>query len=310
MLKDISADFAKMEADTLATESMDQKAYETEIKDCKIEKAERMKESEMKAAEKKRVLDKVVAHEKTLKHTSNELEMVEQYLKDLGPACLDGDSTYEARKAARQSEIEALKEAQVILEQAFVEGSAPAPAPVVRFMARQHAPPVLLEIGQDEAQADQSPGHSGSIRTRIDREMAELGRNKFDTATMEETPESKVVEDATRQKKPKTVLLSPHAGYWSRGIKERIVDEMSGAPEAATAPVAKAASVALPEAPTPSMRGPVKPPAVAVVEAAGNSTSGNSSGTAANGTTSGSGEGPVHSVMSLVSSFFVRLLHR
>merc|ERR1719230_691383 len=48
MLKDISADFAKMEADTLATEQMDQKAYETEMKDCKIEKAERMKESEMK----------------------------------------------------------------------------------------------------------------------------------------------------------------------------------------------------------------------------------------------------------------------
>merc|ERR1719343_968303 len=105
--------------------------------DCKVEKAERMKESEMKAAEQKRVLDKVAAHEKTLKHTSNELEMVEQYLKDLGPACLDGDSTYEARKAARQSEIEALKEAQVILEQAFVEGPAPAPAPV------------FLEIRQD-----------------------------------------------------------------------------------------------------------------------------------------------------------------
>jgi hypothetical protein len=64
------------------------------------------------------------------------------------------------------------------------------------------------------------------------------------------------------------------------------------------------------QAPTPSIRGPVKPLAVAVVDAAGNSTGGNSTGTAANGTTSGSGEGPVQSVMSLVSSFFVRLLHR
>ena len=52
---------------------------------------------------------------KSLKHTSDELEAVEQYMKDLGPACIEGDSTYEDRKKARSAEIDALKEAQVIL---------------------------------------------------------------------------------------------------------------------------------------------------------------------------------------------------
>merc|ERR1719230_189780 len=37
-------------------------------------------------------------------------------MKDLQPACVNGDSTYEDRKAARSKEIDALKEAQDILE--------------------------------------------------------------------------------------------------------------------------------------------------------------------------------------------------
>ncbi|CAK0845772.1 unnamed protein product, partial [Prorocentrum cordatum] len=308
MLKDISADFAKMEADTLATEEMDQKAYESEIKDCKIEKAERMKESEMKAAEKGRLLDKIAALEKTLKHTSNELEMVEQYLRDLGPACLDGDSTYETRKAARQSEIEALKEAQVILEQAFEEDSAPAPAGRFAQLARRsRAPLVLLEVGQDKA--EQPSAHAGAIRSRIARQMSALGRAAQPRAERAEAPEPAKAEAAGEEgeeAKPKTVLLSPHAGYWGRGIKARILEETSGERPAQTATVsaARAAPAALPEAhpgeaATPSMRGPVKPPAVAAVGAAGNATGGSGGG----------GEGPVHSVMSLVSSFFGRLLH-
>jgi chromosome segregation ATPase len=129
MLKTIAADFNKMEADTRATEAMDQKAYEEDMKDSKIEKAERQKEADMKEAEKKRQLEKIEEHEKQKKHVSDELYQVEIYQKDLEPACIEGDSTYEDRKAARDAEIAAIKEAQVILEQAFDDDSAPAPAP-------------------------------------------------------------------------------------------------------------------------------------------------------------------------------------
>jgi len=135
MLKEISADFARMEADTLASEAMDKKMYDEEMSKCEIEKAKRAKEAEMKTDEKKRLTDKVASYAKSLKHTTSELEAVEQYSKDLSPACLEGSSTYEDRKAARSAEIEALKEAQVILEEAAEGGGAPAPAAAAAFLA-------------------------------------------------------------------------------------------------------------------------------------------------------------------------------
>jgi len=115
VLKTISADFATMEASTLAQEETDQRAYDEEIKATEIEKARRAKESEMKTQEKKRLEDKVVSMTSSLKHVTGELGAVDQYLKDLGPACVQGDSTYEDRKAAREKEVQALKEAQVML---------------------------------------------------------------------------------------------------------------------------------------------------------------------------------------------------
>ena len=49
---------------------------------------------------------------------SNE-DAVKQYLKDLEPACVSGDSSYEERKGARDDEIAGLKQAQGILKAAF-----------------------------------------------------------------------------------------------------------------------------------------------------------------------------------------------
>ena len=46
---------------------------------------------------------------------------MEQYWTDLGPACYQGDSTYEERKDARTKEIGALKDAERILGEAFNE---------------------------------------------------------------------------------------------------------------------------------------------------------------------------------------------
>mmetsp|Transcript_34957 Transcript_34957/g.81175 ORF Transcript_34957/g.81175 Transcript_34957/m.81175 type:complete len:317 (+) Transcript_34957:2-952(+) len=131
VLEKISSDFSQMEADTKAQEVTDEKNYLEEMKTSGIEKARREKESEMKTQEKHRVSDKIASLEKSKKHTKEELGAVEQYLKDLSPACLEGDSTYEDRKSARVAEIEALKEAQVILADA---NDKPAPAPTALLL--------------------------------------------------------------------------------------------------------------------------------------------------------------------------------
>lgn len=121
VLTAVASDFAKMEADTRAQEETDQKAYDEEMSSSKIEKSRRAKENEMKSAEKKRMVEKMGELKKKKKHFSAELEAVEQYLKDLKPACVDGDSSYEDRKKARTKEIEALRKAQDILQDAFKE---------------------------------------------------------------------------------------------------------------------------------------------------------------------------------------------
>lgn len=124
ILKATNEDFAKMEADTRAQEASDQATYDEDMQTHDIEKAKRSKEAEMKSNEKKRLVDKINSLSKTKKHVSDELEATEQYMKDLQPACVDGDSSYEDRKAARTKEIDALHKAQDILAEAFKEGGA------------------------------------------------------------------------------------------------------------------------------------------------------------------------------------------
>merc|ERR1719160_2414741 len=119
LMEKISEDFAKMEAETKAQEDEDQKAYDEDMTTSAVNKAEKEKSVDMKTHERARLLDKLKAWKEQLKHVVSELEAVVQYLKDLEPACVLGDSTYEDRKQARADEIEALRKAQTILEDAF-----------------------------------------------------------------------------------------------------------------------------------------------------------------------------------------------
>jgi len=129
VLETVASDFAVMEGKTRAAEAADQSLFEQQMKSHAVEKARRLEDVEMKGHEKKRLMDKATAWTATRKHVSDELESVKQYLKDLRPACVDGDSTYEDRKAARAKELEALQQAQVILQQySQIEVTTPAPA--------------------------------------------------------------------------------------------------------------------------------------------------------------------------------------
>merc|ERR1719488_336644 len=109
----------------MANEAEDQKEYEDAMKANEIEKAGRTQEVEMKTAEKARRVEKIASLSSQKKNTEGELEKTEQYLVDLKPACVDGDSTYEDRKSARTKEIEALQESQQILLDAFKEKEEP-----------------------------------------------------------------------------------------------------------------------------------------------------------------------------------------
>jgi len=119
LLESTLKDFAQMEADIVAQEQTDQENFDQEMSKCTIEKARRSKESEMKNNEKKRQVDKTTSLKNKKKATTKEHDATAQYLKDLAKACLDGSSTYEDRKAARDKEIEALHQAQDILRDAY-----------------------------------------------------------------------------------------------------------------------------------------------------------------------------------------------
>jgi len=66
----------------------------------------------MKTQENQRVTAHIAVMAKNLKGQERELEAANQYLSDLEHACVDGDSTYDDRKAARDQEIAALKTAE------------------------------------------------------------------------------------------------------------------------------------------------------------------------------------------------------
>jgi hypothetical protein len=123
ILEKMASDFSKMEAETKAQEVTDQKEYDSVMQSHAIEKKRHQEKSDMKVQEKKRLIDKVASLTSQKKHTNDELDAVKAYLKDLQPACVEGDSTYADRKGARAKEIKALQDAKGMLEDAFKDGN-------------------------------------------------------------------------------------------------------------------------------------------------------------------------------------------
>merc|ERR1719326_2397646 len=111
--------FSKMEADAKVADETDQKDYEADMNAKKIEIDETNTDIQMKTSKKTSLEEEMTGKASQLKSTSSELDAVEQYLKDLEPACGTGDSSYDDRKKARADEMDALRKAQTILEEAF-----------------------------------------------------------------------------------------------------------------------------------------------------------------------------------------------
>jgi len=115
LLNTVAADFATMRSQTASQEVMDQQDFVTSMSTKKIVKARRTKEVEVKGVEITRRSEKIRALTKAVKDTEGQLWTTNQYLKDLAPACKDGDSSYADRKAARKKESESLQKAKGIL---------------------------------------------------------------------------------------------------------------------------------------------------------------------------------------------------
>ena len=111
--------FSEMEADAKVADEADQKNFDADMAASKAEMEEVKMDSQMKTTKKDALQEKMESMQAQLKHTTSEFDAVKQYLKDLEPACGSGDSSYEDRKQARSDEVEALKKAQGILEDAF-----------------------------------------------------------------------------------------------------------------------------------------------------------------------------------------------
>jgi hypothetical protein len=123
MLTNIATDFASMEAKARSDETSQQDNYDKEMTATQIDIAEKQSDSQQKEARKGRMEEKLTSKTNDNGHNENELKATYKYLFDLQKACVDGDSTYEDRKAARTLEIGALQDAQKILEDAFEEKS-------------------------------------------------------------------------------------------------------------------------------------------------------------------------------------------
>jgi len=119
LLDGVMEKFSSMEADAKVQDETDQQNYEKDMQAKKISLEETKQDTQMKTTKKDSLQEKMEGLQGQLKHTTSEFDAVVQYLKDLQPACGEGDSSYEDRKKARSDEITALRKAQTILEDAF-----------------------------------------------------------------------------------------------------------------------------------------------------------------------------------------------
>jgi chromosome segregation ATPase len=119
LLDGVMEKFSAMEADAKVQDETDQQNYEKDMQAKKISLEETKQDTSMKTTKKDSLQEKMEGLQGQLKHTTSEFDAVVQYLKDLQPACGEGDSSYEDRKKARADEITALRKAQTILEDAF-----------------------------------------------------------------------------------------------------------------------------------------------------------------------------------------------
>merc|ERR1719265_1170098 len=98
ILDGVMTKFSTMEADAKVQDETDQGNYEKDMQAKKIESAETEQDTQMKTNKKNSLQEKMEGDQEQLKHVSGEFDAVVTYLKDLQPACGEGDSSYETAR--------------------------------------------------------------------------------------------------------------------------------------------------------------------------------------------------------------------
>jgi len=115
MIEVIQSDFARLEAETSASEAQSQKEYDDFMGDSSVTKAQNEKDIEHKTAKKQNEEQALQEKKGDLEGTQKELDAALAYFDKLKPSCIDSGVSYEDRVARRQEEIESLQEALRIL---------------------------------------------------------------------------------------------------------------------------------------------------------------------------------------------------
>jgi len=115
MLEVIESDFARLEADTKASEASAQKEYNEFMTDSQVDKASKSTDSEHKTAKKQDESQSLTQTVADLEGTQKELDAALSYFDKLKPSCVDAGVSYEDRVSRRKEEIESLQEALKIL---------------------------------------------------------------------------------------------------------------------------------------------------------------------------------------------------
>jgi len=119
LLDGVMQKFSTMEADAKAADETDQQNFDKDMSAKKIDLETTRQDTQMKTQKRTSLTEKMEGVASQKKSETAEHAAVDQYLKDLEPACGVGDSSYGDRKQARADEITALRKAQGILTEAF-----------------------------------------------------------------------------------------------------------------------------------------------------------------------------------------------
>jgi len=115
LLEVIASDFATLEANTNAAEATAAEAYERFMVDSRRSKAAKTRKIELNTSDKIAAQAKVQEETADLKSTQDQLLAADRYHDRLVPQCIDRGMTWDERVAARQAEIDSLKQALAIL---------------------------------------------------------------------------------------------------------------------------------------------------------------------------------------------------
>merc|ERR1719158_2790497 len=121
MLEGIESDFARLEADTKASEVAAEKEYDRFMKDSELDKMSKEKDLEYKTAKKQDQSEALLKAKVDLESTEKELTAAIAYYDKLKPSCVETGISYEERVARRKEEIDSLNEALKILNGADVD---------------------------------------------------------------------------------------------------------------------------------------------------------------------------------------------